>query len=115
MDNVSMDMAAYAELKTILGDTLKEVIKVYLETMPEMLDALGEKIQSDDANQVFEISHRIKSASSSIAVMGIANAAEIIEQISRQGSTENTQAALEEMKTLYTDLMPFLSAEINAE
>ena len=106
-------MVAYAELKTILGDTLNEVIEMYLESMPEMLDNLSAQIQNKDANQVFEIAHKIKSSSSSIAAMGVANCAEIIEQIGRNGSTDNTQSTLEELKTMYEELTPFLSNEIN--
>ena len=114
MDSGIMDMAAYAELKEILGDTLKEVIRMYLDTMPEMLTTLDTQIQNKDANQVFETAHRIKSSSSSIAAMGIANLAEIIEQISRQGSTESTEAPLEKLKSVYAELTPFLSSETNA-
>ena len=114
MDSRIMDETAYAELKEILGDTLNQVIQMYLDSMPEMLKALDTQIQNKDANQVFEISHRIKSSSSSIAAMGIADLAGNIEQISREGSTENTEAPLEELKTLYTELTPFLSNEINA-
>lgn len=114
MDSGTMDMEAYAELKAILGDTLKEVILMYLETMPEMLDALNAQIQNKDANQVFEIAHRIKSSSSSIGAMGVANAAEIIEQTGREGSTEMTSTHLEELKQRYDDTTPFLSHEIRA-
>ena len=108
-----MDMTAYAELQTVLGDTLNEVIKMYLQTMPEMLDSLGEQIQDNDANQVFEIAHRIKSSSSSIAAMGIANSAEIIEQAGRNGSTENTRPTFEALRATYEELVPFLTTEIN--
>ena len=113
MDSGIMDMAAYAELKSILGDTLNEVVRMYLQSMPEMLVSLGEQIDNNDANQVFEIAHRIKSSSSSIGALGIANTAEIIEQAGRAGSTENTQASLEILKKQYEEIQPFLTSESN--
>ena len=114
MDSGIMDMAAYAELKSILGDTLNEVIRMYLQSTPEMIESLGEQIENENADQVFEISHRIKSSSSSIGALGIANTAEVIEQTSRAGSTENTQASLEILKKQYEEVQPFLTSESNA-
>ena len=114
MDSGIMDMEAYAELKSILGDTLNEVIRMYLQSMPEMLTSLGAQIENENADQVFEISHRIKSSSSSIGALGIANTAEVIEQTSRAGSTENTQTSLEILKKQYEEIQPFLTSESNA-
>lgn len=113
MDSQTMDMEAYTELKSIMGDTLNEVIQLYLNSMPEMLDSLGAQIQNKDANQVFEIAHRIKSSSSSIGATGLAETAQSIELIGRRGSTENTLSGLDELKRQYAEIQPFLSSEIN--
>lgn len=114
MDSQVLDMDAYTELKSIMGDTLNEVIQLYLKTMPELLDTLNTQIQNKDANQVFEIAHRIKSSSGSIGATGLAKTAQIIEQIGKQGSTDNTLLSLEELKRQYAEIQPFLSGEISS-
>ena len=113
MDNQNIDVDAYVELKSIMGDTLNEVIQMYLDSMPEMLESLDTQIQNNNAEQVFELAHRIKSSCSSIGATSLANTAEIIEQIGRQGSTENTASSLDVLRKQFNDIADFLSAELN--
>ena len=105
-------MAAYAELKEMMGSTMNEIIKMYLESMPELIGSLELQIQDENASQVFEIAHRIKSSSSSIGATGIAETAQNIELVGRQGSTENTLPDLEQLKQQYQAITPFLSNEL---
>lgn len=114
MDSQILDMDAYAELKSIMGDTINEVIVMYLSRMPELLDSLGTQIQNRNANEVFEIAHQIKSSSGSIGATGIADTAATIEQSGREGSTENTLSGLEKLKRQYEEIRSFLSAELNS-
>ena len=112
MDTPTLDMQAYAELKSIMGDTLNEVIKMFLDNMPELIVALDTHIQNDAAAQVFETAHRIKSSCGSIGATGLAESAEIIELTGREGSTENTASQLEVLKAQYLEIKPFLESEL---
>lgn len=112
MDKPILDIDAFTELKSIMGNSLNEVIKMYLSRMPKMLDTLDAQIQNKDANGVFEIAHQIKSSSGSIGATGIADTAAVIEQASRDGSTENTQSGLEKLRRQYEEVQPFFTGEL---
>lgn len=112
MTNPVMDMTAYVELKSIMGEVLNEVIKAYLETTPNMLETLQTEIQNKNANQIFEIAHRLKSSSSSIGAMGLAETAEIIELAGRDEAIDNTASNMEVLKRQYQELETFLTGEL---
>lgn len=114
METPTLDMQAYAELKSVMGDTLNEVIKMFLSNMPDLIVTLDTEISNDNAPQVFETAHRIKSSCSSIGATGIAETAQHIELIGREGSTENTAAHLEVLKNQYIEIKPFLENELIA-
>ena len=114
MDTTTLDMQVYAELKSIMGDTLNEVIKMFLENIPELIIALDTHIQNNEASQVFETAHRIKSSCGSIGAVGLAETAETIELTGREGSTENTATQLEVLKSQYREIKPFLESELTS-
>ena len=112
METPTLDMQAYAELKSIMGDTFIELITMFLQNIPELLVTLDTEIKNVNALQVFEIAHRIKSSCGSIGASGIAETAQIIELIGRDGSTENTASHLKVLNQQYTEIKPFLENEL---
>ena len=54
----------------------------------------------------------MKSSSSSIGALGLANTAEQIELIGRAGSTEGTVELLEQLKGMYADAEVLLREEL---
>ena len=112
METPTLDMQAYAELKSIMGATLNEVIAMFLQNIPELLVALDTEIANKNAAQVFQIAHRIKSSCGSIGATGIAETAQLIELIGREGSTANTESHLDVLKRQYIEIKPFLENEL---
>lgn len=100
-----------AELRSLMGDALKEVIEVYLEIMPGQIRELDEAISSGDADRVFNISHKMKSSSSSIGATGLAEKAEAIELTAREGSIDGTAEMFSELEALYRDAERYLRNE----
>ena len=94
-------MDALNELRSLMGDSLDDVLQTYVDYIPGQIDELSQAIKNDDADSVFNLAHKMKSSSSSIGALGIAHMAEQIELIGRGGSTEGTAELLEQLKELY--------------
>ena len=82
MSQTAMDAAAFTEMKELMGDTFKEVVIMCLQSLPEQSDLLETAISNDDAEQVFNIAHRLKSSCGSIGAFGLAEKAEMKHSLS---------------------------------
>lgn len=108
----AIDTDAFAEMKDIMGEAITEVIETFLNTVPEQIDKLEAAIKEGHSEQVFDIAHRMKSSGSSIGALGFAEAAADIEQVARQGTTENTSALLQTLKSKFDEVAEVLKAEL---
>lgn len=113
MSQTAMDAAAFTEMKELMGDTFKEVVTMCLQSLPEQSGLLETAISNDDAEQVFNIAHRLKSSCGSIGAFGLAEKAEIIEQIGRQGSTQGANEAFSELQSSLEEVLTVLKQEIS--
>ena len=113
MSQTAMDAAAFTEMKELMGDTFKEVVTMCLQSLPEQSDLLEAAISNDDAEQVFNIAHRLKSSCGSIGAFGLAEKAEMIEQIGRQGSTQGANEAFSELQSSLEEVLTVLKQEIS--
>ncbi len=93
MSQAAINTQAFSEMKELMGDTFGEIISVCLETLPEQNEKLALAIEAGDAEQVFNIAHRLKSTCGTIGAFGLAEKAEIIECIGRDGSTQGANEA----------------------
>ena len=113
MSQTAMDAAAFTEMKELMGDTFKEVVTICLQSLPEQSGLLETAISNDDAEQVFNIAHRLKSSCGSIGAFGLAEKAEMIEQIGRQGSTQGAGEAFSELQSSLEEVLIILKQEIS--
>jgi len=113
MSQTAMDAAAFTEMKELMGDTFKEVVSMCLQSLPEQSSLLETAISNDDAEQVFNIAHRLKSSCGSIGAFGLAEKAETIEQIGRQGSTQGANEAFSELQSSLEEVLTVLKQEIS--
>ena len=111
MPQAALDPNAFAEMKELMGDTFNDIIAMCLQTLPEQNDLLALAIDNEDAEQTFNISHRLKSSCSSIGAFGLAEKAEVIERISRDGSTQGTSTAYSELQTALQEVLSHLQNE----
>ncbi len=111
--STAMDMNAYNELKEIMGDILDELITTFLDTMPEQIDLLQTAVAGNDAEQVFATAHRIKSSSSSIGAMGLAEQAEALELRGRAGDVSDSAELLSGILSRYEEVATFLKSELS--
>ena len=109
----AIKMDALTELRSLMGDSIKEVLQTFIDYVPGQIDELTNAISEDDAERVFNLAHKMKSSSSSIGALGLAHVAEEIELIGRTGSTEGTAELLEKLKGLYAGAETLLREELD--
>ena len=108
----ALNMDALAELRELMGDGLNDVIRTFIDYMPEQVDSLSSAINAKDADTVFNVAHKMKSSCGSIGATGLAQLAEEIEMIGRSGTTENTPVLFEKFRDLYSEVDAQLKAEL---
>ena len=113
MSQAAMDTGAFAEMKEMMGDSFTEIIVMCLENLPEQTEMLESAISNDDAEQVFNIAHRMKSSCGSIGAFGLAEKAETIELIGREGSTSGAGEAFTELQSSLEEVLAVLKKEID--
>ena len=109
----AIKMDALSELRNLMGDSLDDVLQTYIDYIPGQIEELDRAIDNDDADSVFNLAHKMKSSSSSIGALGIAQLAEQIELIGRGGSTDGTNELLQQLKGLYADAEALLREQLN--
>lgn len=113
MSQAAMDASAFSEMKELMGESLNEIISLCLQSLPEQLSAIEDAINNNNAESLFNISHKMKSASGSIGAFGLAEKAETLELIGRDGSTQVSDQAIGELRDATEQVISFLSTEIN--
>ncbi len=113
MPQAAMDAGAFAEMKELMGDTFKDIIKMCLQSLPQQLDDIRTAIEDRDVDNLFNISHKMKSSCGSIGAFGLAEKAETIEIIGRKGSTEVSDQIFNELRDATNQVISILNAELD--
>lgn len=108
----AMDHEAFEQMKDIMGEVLDDLIRTFLDYMPEQIEALQLALQERNAEQVFAVAHRIKSSSSSIGANGLAASAEQLELQGRSGRLENTDELFAQLTGKFDEVVAFLRQQI---
>ncbi len=111
MSQAAINAQAFTEMKELMGDTFGEIISVCLETLPEQNEKLALAIETDDAEQVFNIAHRLKSTCGTIGAFGLAEKVELIERIGREGSAQGVNTAYSELQISLQEVLSHLQNE----
>ena len=113
MPQAAMDAGAFAEMKELMGDTFKDIIKMCLQRLPQQLDDIRTAIEDRDVDNLFNISHKMKSSCGSIGAFGLAEKVETIEIIGRKGSTEVSDQIFNELRDATNQVISILNAELD--
>ncbi|PCI06512.1 MAG: hypothetical protein COB77_04005 [Gammaproteobacteria bacterium] len=114
MTQTAMDAAAFSEMKEIMGDSFKEIISMCLQSLPEQLSEIESAIQNDDADVVFNVSHKMKSSCSTIGAFGLAEIAEVVELIGRDGSANISSQVFNDLSNATQQVITILQAELQS-
>ena len=112
MTQTAMDATAYAEMKSMMGDAYRDVIDLCLQTFPEQLSEIQNGISDNNAESVFAAAHRLKSSCGSIGAYGLAERAQTVEMVARDGSADIPEQALDALQDAITEVTLFLEKEL---
>lgn len=112
MSQTAIDTGAFAEMKELMGDAFFEIITMCLQSLPEQDMQLELAINNNDADQLFNVAHRMKSSCGSIGAHGLAEKAETLELIGRSGSTQGADKALLELQNSLAEVLSILQKEL---
>lgn len=113
MSQPALDVNAFAEMKELMGDTFKDIISLCLQSLPEQLTDIESAIENQNAETLFSVSHKMKSSCGSIGAFGLAEKAEAIEVISRNGSADIPEPAIRDLRDATDQVLSILKIEIN--
>lgn len=113
MSQPAMDAGAFAELKEMMGDAFKDIIAMCLQSLPQQLSEIEAAITDDNADLLFNVAHKMKSSCGSIGAFGLAAKAEAIEIVGRNGSTDVSALAYQELCDAAQMVIDLLNSEID--
>ena len=113
MPQPAMDASAFAEMKELMGDTFKDIVSLCIQSLPEQLINIESAIKNNNAEALFSTSHKMKSSCGSIGAFGLAEKAEAIEVISRNGSTDIPEQTLSDLHDAAENILSILNAELS--
>ncbi len=115
MSQTAMDAGAFAEMKELMGSSFIEIITMCLQNLPEQLIQVDAAIKSQDADALFNVTHKMKSSCGSIGAFGLAEKIEVIELIGREGTTEVPDQAYDELRSFASQVISILTDELTAD
>lgn len=87
---------------------LKEMVGLFLETSPELLDSIDKAIRKGETEELRQSAHVLKSAAGSIGANRVFRAAYDLEQAGRENKVESAIKKFEEIKLRLEELEPVL-------
>jgi len=92
-------------------DLLRQIINVFLESLPDQLEELKQGVGSEDAAVIRQKAHRIKGASASIGAEAVRETAAALEEAGKKGELKATLPLLEELQQEIENLRSVLSED----
>ena len=109
----ALDTSVMGRLREILGDSLGEAIRPFLEDMQRYLVDLEEAIASNNTDTLRRVSHAIKGASSNLGASALAHVARDMESQAEAGKLGNCRELLRQLRTEFAIVEPVLVAELD--
>jgi HPt (histidine-containing phosphotransfer) domain-containing protein len=110
-----IDPEVWETMKAMIDPTfLVELIDVYLNDSPQLIEQMRAGIASDELENVRHAAHSLKSNSASFGAQRLANAARELEMITKGGTLEGAEPKLEAVEAEFNQLLPILVGLKNA-
>lgn len=89
-----LDRDVLDELHAVIGDTAIQIISVFLEDAPAMVQQLQQAAQAGDEPRLQAVAHSLKSSSANVGALSLSAVAQRIEHEARSGSLQRPAVAV---------------------
>lgn len=89
-----LDRDVLDELHAVIGDTALQIVSVFLDDAPAMVQQLQQAAQSSDEPRLQAIAHSLKSSSANVGALSLSAVAQRIEHEARSGSLQRPAVAV---------------------
>ncbi|PZS88947.1 hybrid sensor histidine kinase/response regulator [Stenotrophomonas maltophilia] len=89
-----LDRDVLDELHAVIGDTAIQIISVFLEDAPAMVQQLQQAAQAGDEPHLQAVAHSLKSSSANVGALSLSAVAQRIEHEARSGSLQRPAVAV---------------------
>ncbi|HEX5802519.1 MAG TPA: EAL domain-containing protein [Azospira sp.] len=107
-----LDRTVLNRLRDILGDSLSEAIRPFLEDVPRYLVELDSAVGSGNAATLRQLAHVIKGAAGNLGVSAMADVARELELHAEAGALTETGELVLRLRTEFAVVEPALMAEL---
>jgi len=87
-----LDRSVLEELQAVIGAAALQIVAVFLEDAPAMVQALQQAAQGNDIERLQALSHSLKSSSANVGALSLSAVARRIEHEARAGSLQRPAA-----------------------
>lgn len=88
------------ELRDIMGEEFAELLRVFLNDLPVQFERMRTAVAQSDADDLYQVAHRLKSSCGSIGAPRLAELVRRLEQAGRQHSLNSAVELLRQVETV---------------
>jgi diguanylate cyclase (GGDEF)-like protein len=111
-NNPALDSSVLERLREMLGSSLPEAIRPFMEDMPRYLTQMEAAIAEGNTSTLRQVAHVIKGAASNLGATTLASVAREMELHAEAGALSETSELLLHLKTEFAIVEPSLLAEL---
>jgi signal transduction histidine kinase/HPt (histidine-containing phosphotransfer) domain-containing protein len=111
---VIIDEKVLEQLRAILDEdypeTLSEMIEIYLDEAPKLLEAIRAAVSQGDAESLMRAAHSLKSSSASLGAVELSGKFKDLEALGRQQTTQGAEQILSQVETEFENVKTALTS-----
>jgi HPt (histidine-containing phosphotransfer) domain-containing protein len=110
-----LDRSIVVELREVMEDGFGELVETYLNSSPELMDALQKAVDTEDVEAMAAPAHSLKSSSANMGATKLSSLARAVESAARERDMKKALAAYRKMPTVYLATCAALRFELGRE
>ncbi|MCK4951999.1 MAG: Hpt domain-containing protein [Gammaproteobacteria bacterium] len=102
------------QLRELLGDTYRDLLKAYLDDSPKRLDQMQSSFRELDFESLANTAHIMKGSSGNMGAQKLSEVCAEIEKLARNNSIDRLEEKIGEVGLAYQDVKKILEQEISS-
>ena len=108
-----LDDDAIAELRDIMEDGFAELLDVFINDLPVQIERLRGAIAQGNADDLYQVAHKLKSSCGSIGAPRLAELVRRLEQAGRRKTLDGAVKLLRQVEMVAEETVIGLQAQLN--